>query len=164
MQDIKNILLEILEKNSRVSLEDMAAMLGKSNDDIAAALDELQRDQIICGYTTLINWDKTDREFVTAMIEVKVTPQRDSGFEKIAERIYGFDDVKAVYLMAGAYDLLVMMDGKNIKEISHFISDKLSPLDNVLSTSTHFVLKKYKEHGIIMEKKREKDERMIVTP
>lgn len=164
MQDIKNILLEILEKNSRVSLEDMAAMLGKSNDDIAAALDELQRDQIICGYTTLINWDKTDREFVTAMIEVKVTPQRDSGFEKIAERIYGFDDVKAVYLMAGAYDLLVMMDGKNIKEISHFISDKLSPLDNVLSTSTHFVLKKYKEHGIIMEKKCEKDERMIVTP
>ncbi len=164
MQDIKNILLEILEKNSRVSLEDMAAMLGKSNDDIAAALDELQRDQIICGYTTLINWDKTDREFVTAMIEVKVTPQRDSGFEKIAERIYGFDDVKAVYLMAGAYDLLVMMDGKNIKEISHFISDKLSPLDNVLSTSTHFVLKKYKEHGIIMEKKGEKDERMIVTP
>ncbi len=164
MQDIKNILLEILEKNSRVSLEDMAAMLGKSNDEIAAALDELQRDQIICGYTTLINWDKTDREFVTAMIEVKVTPQRDSGFEKIAERIYGFDDVKAVYLMAGAYDLLVMMDGKNIKEISHFISDKLSPLDNVLSTSTHFVLKKYKEHGIIMEKKHEKDERMIVTP
>ncbi len=164
MQDIKNILLEILEKNSRVSLEDLAAMLGKSTDEIAAALDELQRDQIICGYTTLINWDKTDREFVTAMIEVKVTPQRDSGFEKIAERIYGFDDVKAVYLMAGAYDLLVMMDGKNIKEISHFISDKLSPLDNVLSTSTHFVLKKYKEHGIIMEKKREKDERMIVTP
>lgn len=164
MQDIKSILLEILEKNSRVGLEDMAAMLGKSNDDIAAALDELQRDQIICGYTTLINWDKTDREFVTAMIEVKVTPQRDSGFEKIAERIYGFDEVKAVYLMAGAYDLLVMMDGKNIKEISHFISDKLSPLDNVLSTSTHFVLKKYKEHGIIMEKKGEKDERMIVTP
>ncbi len=164
MQEIKNIILEILEKNSRVSLEDMAAMLGKTPDEIAAIMDEMQQEQIICGYTALVNWDKTDREFVTAMIEVKVTPQRDRGFEKIAERIYGFDEVKAVYLMAGSYDLLVMMDGKNIRDISYFISNKLSPIDNVLSTATHFVLKKYKDHGVILEKKVEKDERMIVTP
>lgn len=164
MQDIKNEILEIIEKNSRVSLEDMAAMLGKTTADIAAAMDEMEKDNVICGYTTLVNWNKTDREFVTAMIEVKVTPQRDRGFEKIAERIYLFDEVKAVYLMAGSYDLLVMMDGKNIREISSFISDKLSPIDNVLSTATHFVLKKYKEHGVIIEKRPDEDERMIVTP
>ncbi len=164
MQNIKTEILEILEKNSRVSLEDMAAMLGASVDEVAAAMDSMEKDNIICGYTTLVNWDKTDKEFVTAMIEVKVTPQRDRGFEKIAERIYLFDEVKAVYLMAGAYDLLVMMDGKNISEISSFISNKLSPIDNVLSTATHFVLKKYKDHGVVIEKKREDDERMIVTP
>ncbi len=164
MQNIKTEILEILEKNSRVSLEDMAAMLGATVDEVAAAMDSMEKDNIICGYTTLVNWDKTDREFVTAMIEVKVTPQRDRGFEKIAERIYLFDEVKAVYLMAGSYDLLVMMDGKNISEISSFISNKLSPIDNVLSTATHFVLKKYKDHGVVIEKKREDDERMIVTP
>ncbi len=164
MQNIKTEILEILEKNSRVSLEDMAAMLGATVDEVAAAMDSMEKDNIICGYTTLVNWDKTDREFVTAMIEVKVTPQRDRGFEKIAERIYLFDEVKAVYLMAGAYDLLVMMDGKNISEISSFISNKLSPIDNVLSTATHFVLKKYKDHGVVIEKKHEDDERMIVTP
>jgi DNA-binding Lrp family transcriptional regulator len=164
MEAIKNSILELLEKDSRVSLEDMSAMLGSSTDEIAAAMDEMKRDKIICGYTALVNWDKTDRQFVTAMIEVKVTPQRDRGFEKIAERIYGFDEVKAVYLMAGAYDLLVMMDGKNIRDISYFISNKLSPIDNVLSTATHFVLKKYKDHGVVFEKGNDEDERMIVTP
>lgn len=164
MENTKNIILEILEKNSRVSIEDMAAMLGMNTEEIAAAMDEMIKDQIICGYTTLVNWDKTDRQFVTAMIEVKVTPQRDQGFEKIAERISKFDEVKAVYLMAGSYDLLIMMDGKNIRDISYFVSNKLSPLDSVLSTATHFVLKKYKDHGVILEKKAEDDERMIVTP
>lgn len=164
MENLKKEILEILEKNSRTGLEDMAAMLNRTTDDIAAAMDELESDKVICGYTTLVNWDKTDRQYVTAMIEVKVTPQRDRGFEKIAERIYGFDEVKAVYLMAGAYDLLVMMDGKNIKEISYFISNKLSTLDNVLSTATHFVLKKYKDHGVVIERRAEDDERMIVTP
>lgn len=164
MQKLRSEILEILEKNSRVSLEDMAAMLGKTTDDVAVAIDEMEKEHIICSYTTLVNWDKTDRQFVTAMIEVKVTPQRDRGFEKIAERISGFDEVKAVYLMAGAYDLLVMMDGKNIRDISYFISNKLSPIDSVLSTATHFVLKKYKDHGVIIDKKFEEDERMIVTP
>lgn len=98
------------------------------------------------------------------MIEVKVTPQRDRGFDKIAERIYGFDEVKSVYLMSGGFDLLVMMEGKNIREISFFISNKLSTLDSVLSTATHFVLKKYKDHGVVLEKKDSEDERMIVSP
>lgn len=162
--DINNLILEILEKNGRASIEDMAVMLGKSTDDIAAAMDEMVKNKVICGYTTLVNWEKTDREYVTAMIEVKVTPQRDQGFEKIAERIYGFDEVKAVYLMSGAYDLLVMMEGKNIMEISGFISNKLSTLESVLSTATYFVLKKYKDHGVIIEKDDDEDERMIVSP
>lgn len=124
----------------------------------------MEEENIICGYSTLINWDKTDREYVTAMIEVKVTPQRDRDFDKIAERIYGFDEVKSVYLMSGGFDLLVMMEGKNIREISFFISNKLSTLDSVLSTATHFVLKKYKDHGVVLEKKDTEDERMIVSP
>ncbi|MGN1319385.1 MAG: Lrp/AsnC family transcriptional regulator [Lachnospirales bacterium] len=161
---MNNLILEILEKNGRASIEDMAVMLGKSTDDIAAAMDEMVKNKVICGYTTLVNWEKTDREYVTAMIEVKVTPQRDQGFEKIAERIYGFDEVKAVYLMSGAYDLLVMMEGKNIMEISGFISNKLSTLESVLSTATYFVLKKYKDHGVIIEKNDDEDERMIVSP
>lgn len=161
---MENLILEILEKNGRASIEDMAVMLGTTTDEIAAKMDEMVKNKIICGYTTLVNWEKTDREYVTAMIEVKVTPMRDQGFERIAARIYGFDEVKAVYLMSGAYDLLVMMEGKNIKEISGFISNKLSTLESVLSTATHFVLKKYKDHGVIIEKNDEEDERMIVSP
>ena len=161
---MKKEILEIIENNSRLSVEDIALRLGVDSKQVFDAMAEMEADNIICSYSTLINWDKTDREFVTAMIEVKVTPQRDMGFEKIAERIYLFDQVKAVYLMSGGYDLLVMMEGKNIKEISHFISDKLSTLDSVLSTATHFVLKKYKEHGVIMERDKETDERMIISP
>ena len=161
---MKRLILEILENNSRISVEDLAAMLGKTPEDIMEAMAEREEENIICGYSTLINWDKTDREYVTAMIEVKVTPQRDRGFDKIAERIYGFDEVKSVYLMSGGFDLLVMMEGKNIREISFFISNKLSTLDSVLSTATHFVLKKYKDHGVVLEKKDSEDERMIVSP
>ena len=161
---MKRLILEILENNSRISVEDLAAMLGKTPEDIMEAMAEMEGENIICGYSTLINWDKTDREYVTAMIEVKVTPQRDRGFDKIAERIYGFDEVKSVYLMSGGFDLLVMMEGKNIREISLFISNKLYTLDSVLSTATHFVLKKYKDHGVVLEKKDSEDERMIVSP
>lgn len=161
---MKKDILELLENDSRLSAEQIAVMLGKAEEEVALAVAEMEADKVICGYSTLINWDKTNREYVTAMIEVKVTPQRDRGFEKIAERIYGFDEVKAVYLMSGTYDLLVMMEGKNIREISYFISNKLSTLDAVLSTATHFVLKKYKDHGVILEKEDDVDERMIVSP
>lgn len=157
-------ILELLENDSRISIEQMSVILGKSVEDIVASINEMEEQQIICGYSTLINWDKTEREYVTALIEVKVTPQRDQGFDKIAQRIYNFDEVKAVYLMSGAYDLIIIMEGKNIKEISHFVSNKLSTLDSVLSTATHFVLKKYKDHGVILEKNNSSDERMIVSP
>lgn len=157
-------ILELLENDSRISIEQIAVMLGKTIDEVANEIQKMEDEQIICGYSTLINWDKTDREYVSALIEVKVTPQRDQGFDKIAKRIYNFDEVKAVYLMSGAYDLTVILEGKNIKEISYFVSNKLSTLDSVLSTATHFVLKKYKDHGVILEKGSTGDERMIVSP
>ncbi len=161
---MEKAILDILEKDSRTSVEEIAVMLNRPVNEIFDAIADMEKNNVICSYTTLINWDKTDREYVTALIEVKVTPQRDMGFEKIAERIYGFDEVKAVYLMSGAYDLMVMMEGKNIKEISYFVSNKLSTIDAVLSTATHFVLKKYKDHGVILDKTPDEDERMIVSP
>lgn len=161
---MEKAILDILEKDSRTSVEEIAVMLNRPVNEIFDAIADMEKRNVICSYTTLINWDKTDREYVTALIEVKVTPQRDMGFEKIAERIYGFDEVKAVYLMSGAYDLMVMMEGKNIKEISYFVSNKLSTIDAVLSTATHFVLKKYKDHGVILDKTPDEDERMIVSP
>lgn len=157
-------ILEILEKDSRVSAEEIGIMLGKPTEEISACIAKLEEEGIICGYTILPNRDKMEKEYVAAMIEVKVTPQRDSGYEAIAKRIYKFDEVKSIYLMSGAYDFLVLMEGKNIKEISHFISSKLSTLEDVTSTATHFVLKKYKDYGIIMEKEDTVDERMVVSP
>ena len=161
---MKKQILSILENNSRVKIEEIAVMLGKSEDEIATAIAEMEADNIICGYSTLINWDKTSREYVAAMVEVKVTPQREQGYEKVAQRIYKFDEVRSVYLMSGGFDLLVMLEGRDIKQISYFISNKLAPLDAILSTSTHFVLKKYKDHGVIVEKDKNDDERMIVSP
>lgn len=161
---MENEILELLENDSRISAERIAVILDKSVEDVKACIKKMEEEQIICGYNTIINWDKMQKEFVTALVEVRVTPQRDRGFDNIAKRIYNFDEVKSVYLMSGAYDLMVILEGKNIKEISHFISDKLSTLDSVLSTATHFVLKKYKDHGIILEKSKTGDERMIVSP
>ena len=161
---MEKAILDILEKDSRTSVEEIAVMLNRPVSDIFDALAKMEKDRVICGYTTLVNWDKTEREFVSALIEVKVAPQRDMGFEKIAERIYGFDEVEAVYLMSGTYDFMVMMNGKNIKEISYFIYNKLATIESVQSTATHFVLKKYKDHGVIMDKVPDEDERMIVSP
>ena len=124
----------------------------------------LEKEGIIGGYHTLINWEKTDIDKVTALIEVKVTPQRGQGFDRIAERIYNYPEVKSVYLISGGYDLLVTIEEKSLKEISNFVSDKLSTLDRVLSTATHFVLKKYKDHGTVLNKAIDEEEREIITP
>ena len=126
-------------------------------------LQKLEEEGIICGYHTLINWDKLDVEKVSALIEVRVTPQRGQGFDSIAERIYKYPEVHAVYLISGGFDLMVSLEGKTLKEVSFFISDKLSTLDTVISTSTHFILKKYKDHGTILSKKNE-DTREKVSP
>lgn len=161
---MKSRILELLEQNSKYSAEDIAVMLGMQEEEVRLAIEELEKDQVICGYKTLINWDKVeDKEIVTALIEVKVTPQRGEGFDKIAQRIYRFNEVTAVYLMSGGFDLTVIIEGKTMKEVALFVGQKLAPLDAVLSTGTHFVLKKYKDHGVIFEEAK-KDERMLISP
>ncbi len=156
-------ILTFIEKNSRIDLKDLAIVLGV---DVAAVIKELEAmedEHIICGYHTLINWEKTGIEKVTAMIEVRVTPQRGMGFDKVAERIYNYPEVESVYLISGGFDFMVILEGKTLREVSSFVSDKLSPLESVLSTKTNFILKKYKDHGTIMAEPA-KDERMKITP
>lgn len=161
---IRERILELLDKDSKLTAKEIAALINESEDDVAQSIKEMEDEHIICGYNTLINWDKTSRELVTAIIEVKVTPQRGDGFDKIAERIYRHKEVRSVYLMSGAYDFCIILEEKTLKEIAFFVSDKLSPIDAVISTATHFVLKSYKDHGIIMEKKGTTDKRMLVSP
>ncbi|MGL4738321.1 MAG: Lrp/AsnC family transcriptional regulator [Cellulosilyticaceae bacterium] len=161
---MKMRILELLEESCRYSPEDMAVMLGIEVDVVKVAIKELEEEKIICGYKTLINWDKVEtKELVTALIEVKVTPQRGEGFDKIAQRIYNFKEVKSVYLMSGGFDLTVIVEGRTMKEVAYFVGQKLAPLETVLSTGTHFVLKKYKDHGITFEETK-KDERMLISP
>ncbi len=157
-------ILKTMDKNSRYTPAELAVMLGESEEDVTREIGAMEEEGVICGYPTLINWDKTDCEIVTALIEVKVTPQRGQGFDKIAERIYKFDEVDSVYLMSGGFDLTVIIKGKTIKEVSLFVSGKLSTMETVLSTATHFVLKKYKEHGIALEGGKKEEERMLITP
>ena len=156
-------LLRIIEKNSRMDLKELAVILGVEEIDVVNELAALEKEGIICGYHTMINWEKTGMEKVNALIEVRITSQRGQGFDNIAERIYKYPEVNSVYLISGGYDLLVSLEGKTLKEVSHFVSDKLSTLEGVLSTATHFVLKKYKDHGTILSKKYE-DERELITP
>ena len=156
-------ILAIIEKNSRISVKELAVILGAEEIDVANELKALEEEGIICGYHTMIDWEKTDIEKVTALIEVRITPQRGQGFDKLAERIYKYPEVNSVYLISGGYDLLVSLEGKSLKQVSSFVSDKLSTLDGVLSTATHFVLKKYKDHGTILGKKYE-DTREMITP
>jgi len=155
-------ILSVIEKNSRIDIKELAVILGYSEIDVANELKAMEEEGIICGYHTLIDWDKTSIEKVSALIEVKVTPQRGQGFDNIAERIYKYPEVNAVYLISGGFDLLVSLEGKTLKEVSLFVSDKLSTLETVISTSTHFVLKKYKDHGTIIGAQKV-DEREKIT-
>lgn len=156
-------ILSIIEKNSRIEIKELAIILGIPEIDVANELKAMEEEGVICGYHTLIDWEKTSIEKVSALIEVRVTPQRGQGFDSIAERIYKYPEVNSVYLISGGFDLLVTLEGKSLKEVSAFVTNKLSTLDTVLSTATHFILKKYKDHGTILTKKYE-DERMKVTP
>ena len=156
-------ILNFIEKNSRVDIKEVAVCLGITEIDVANELSAMESEGIICGYHTLIDWDRVTEERIHALIEVRVTPQRGKGFDEIAERIYKYPEVQSTYLISGGYDLLVFMEGKTLREISSFVSQKLSTLDSVISTTTHFVLRKYKDHGIILNNKQE-DERMIMTP
>ena len=163
MDKLREQILKYMEKNSRVDLGELAILLDTDEVTISNELAAMESEQIICGYHTLINWEKTDIEKVSALIEVRVTPQRGQGFDSIAERIYKYPEVRSVYLMSGAYDLMVILEGKTLREVSNFVSDKLSTLDSVLSTATHFILKKYKDHGTAFATKKE-DEREMITP
>ena len=156
-------ILSIIEKNSRIDLKELAVILGVEEIDVVNERAAMEAEGVICGYHTLIDWEKTSIEKVEALIEVRVTPQRGQGFDNIAERIYKYPEVRSVYLISGAYDLLVILDGKTLREVSKFVSDKLSTQESVLSTATHFILKKYKDHGTILTKKYE-DTREKVTP
>lgn len=156
-------ILTFIEKNSRVELKELAILLGLTEVDVANELAAMEKEGIICGYHTLIDWDKVTTERINALIEVRVTPQRGHGFDSIAERIYKYPEVEATYLISGGYDLLVTLEGKTLQEVARFVSEKLSTLESVISTSTHFILKKYKDHGTILHEKYD-DERMIVTP
>ena len=160
---IRKEILYYIEKNSRANLGELAVLLGTDEVTVANEIAEMEKDKVICGYHTLIDWDKAGVELVTALIEVRMTPQRSQGFDKIAERICNYPEVHAVCLISGGYDLLVSLEGKTLKEVSQFVSEKLSTLDSVISTATHFILKKYKDHGTILSSKSE-SERMLVTP
>lgn len=159
---MKNKIIKLLEKNARLSTSDIAKMIGKDEKDVIVAIAELEADKVICGYNAIINWDKLDDEKVDALIELKVIPQRGTGFDKIANRIAKFKEVDSIFLLSGTYDFLVQIKGRSMKEVSQFVFDKLSTLDTVQSTATHFVLKKYKDHGVLIEEKSEAKRENII--
>lgn len=155
-------ILEILERNSKYTAEELAAMTGKTVEEVKEAIKKYESNNVILGYPALINWEKTSKDSVIALIELKITPQRGEGFDKVAERIYRFPEVKACYLMSGGFDLTVIVEEKTMKEVALFVSEKLAPQEGVLSTATHFILKKYKDKGVIFEKKAKDDREAIM--
>lgn len=162
MTNIRSKILKLIQNNSRMSTGDIAVMLGLDEALVIQSMSDMEKEQIICGYHTVINWDKTEEERVTALIEVKVAPQRGEGFDRVAERIYNYEEVTSLYLMSGGFDVTVFIEGRTMKEVAQFVARKLAPMEGVLSTSTHFVLKKYKEAGTKLEQQK-KDERLVVT-
>ena len=155
-------LLELIEHNAKLSVEELADELNLSRNEVVSMIAELESKKVICGYDTVINWDKVTEEKCNALIEVKVTPQRGTGFDRIANRISRFDEVDSVYLMSGTYDFMVIVNGRSMKEVSSFVFEKLSTIDFIQSTATHFVLKKYKDHGIQIEDKQAEKRTNIV--
>ena len=163
MTRLETELLELLREDCRLPLEKLAVMTNAPLEEVAETIDQLEKNRVILRYTPVINWDKTDRERVEAMIEVRVTPQRDMGFDAVAKRIYRFEEVKSVYLMSGGYDLLVLVEARTLKQLALFVSEKLSTLEMVTGTATSFVLKRYKEEGVVFDGERT-DERLMITP
>ena len=159
---MKQDILNLLEKNSRMTDAEMATILSVTMEEVSAAVRELEADGIIRGYGALIDWEKYGQETVTAYIEVRVTPQRGQGFDKVAERIFQFPQVQGCSLMSGGFDLFVVVEGKTMKEVALFVAEKLAPIESVVSTSTHFVLRKYKDHGVLFGQQH-KDEREAVV-
>jgi len=161
--ELKHRILELLENDARLSARMIATMLEISEEEVSVAIVEMEADKIIIGYSAVINWEKVGADEVTAMIDVKVVPEREVGFNAAAERIYRFPEVTNVYLMSGTYDLAVMVQGKSIKDVAQFVSHKLSTLEAVQSTTTHFILKRYKQNHFIFDEV-EEDKRLVVSP
>jgi DNA-binding Lrp family transcriptional regulator len=163
MEKIEKDILTILDEDARITPKKIATMLGISESEAASAVKSLEERGVIVRYTTIVNTDSFDDDEVEALIEVKVTPQRGAGFDAIAEEIADHPEVKNLYLMSGAYDLAVIVEGKSLKSVSRFVSEKISTFDSVISTATHFILKKYKVEGALM-KKREECVRLSIQP
>ncbi|MCQ2482737.1 MAG: Lrp/AsnC family transcriptional regulator [Clostridia bacterium] len=155
-------LLRLVERDAKLNSKEIAVMLGASVEEVEKELDFLVKEKIILGAKTEINWEKTDLESVVAMIEVRITPIRNKGYNHIANLISKYDKVKACYLMSGGFDLMIIYEDKNLKAVSSFVSDRIAPLEGVLSTTTHFVLKKYKDNGILFEDSSNDDRQAII--
>lgn len=163
MTKLETELLELLREDCRLPLEKLAVMTGANLQEVAETIDRLEKNRVILHYAPTINWELTDRERVEAMIQVNTSPQRDTGFDAVAKRIYRFEEVKSVYLMSGSYDLLVLVEARTLKELAFFVSSKLSTLETVTGTSTSFVLKRYKEDGVVFETEKT-DNRLVISP
>lgn len=154
-------LLQLLEGDCTLTHEQLAAMTGLSVEEVRRQVKEFESQGLILGYRAVVDWDRTEREAVTALIEVKVTPQRGEGFDRVAERIYQYDEVESLYLMSGAFDLTVIISGRSLKEVAHFVGEKLATIEDVTGTATHFILHKYKESHLVFEKREEQQERFV---
>jgi DNA-binding Lrp family transcriptional regulator len=154
-------LLRLLEEDCTLTPAELASMAGMTVEEVKKAIQEYEKERVILGYKAIVDWDRTDREAVTALIEVKVTPQRGEGFDRVAERIYQYEEVESVYLMSGAFDLTVIISGRTLREVAQFVGERLSPLEDVTGTATHFILKKYKEKHLIFEKQEKQEEGFV---
>ena len=146
---ISKEILEKLENDCRISYGNLALMLNKEEGEIKEIIEELEKEKVILGYKASVDWDKTDKEYVTALIELKVVPQRDGGFDKIAEKIYNYEEVQTAYLMSGGFDIALILEGRTMREVAYFVAEKIAVMDGIVSTATHFVLRKYKEKGTV---------------
>ena len=160
----QELLLSLLETNARYSTRDLADILLEDEDSVIHTMNELEKKKIICGYHTIINWDKTNRDKVMAMIEVEVSPERDYGYDRIARNIYRYPEVDTMYLMSGKSEFIAIIYGKTMQEVSNFVGSKLATTDHVTSTSTFFVLKEYKVNGVVFGDEEKPEERLVVTP
>ena len=156
-------LLRLLEADCTLTHEQLASMAGMTVDEVRKEIKQYEDDKVILGYKAIVDWDRTQREAVTALIEVKVTPQRGDGFDRVAERIYQYDEVESVYLMSGAYDLTVIISGRTLKEVAQFVGERLSTLEDVTGTATHFILRKYKEKHLIFERQEQQEKEWIFS-
>ena len=163
MDQISTKLLKLLESDCTLSTAQLAAMCNTTEDDITARIESLKSEGILLGYKAIVNWEQTAIENVTALIEVNITPQRDKGFDRIAQRIYQYEEVESCYLMSGGYDLTVILSGRTLREVAMFVSQKLSTIEGVTSTATHFILKKYKQQNVVFIPREVQKERLIFS-